>query len=105
MSRQFSDEVYIKLRDISQPREEVLIAKDIFRTYPDHEMFQERDGPGQRALFHVLKAYANYDPEVGYCQGMGFIVGLLLMNISSEALVFWTFVQLMCDKDWRGIFM
>lgn len=105
LSRQFSEEVYEKLKNMSQPREEVLIAKDVYRTYPDHEMFKEREGPGQLALTHLLRAYANYDPEVGYCQGMGFIAGLLLMNIPSEALAFWTFVQVMVEKDWRGIFL
>ena len=105
LAKQFSEDVYEKLREMSQPKEEVLIAKDIYRTYPEHDMFKQRDGPGQRSLFNLLKAYANYDPEVGYCQGMGFIAGLLLMNIPSEAQAFWTFVQIMTEKDWRSIFL
>lgn len=105
LSKQFSEDVYEKLKDTSNPREEVLIAKDVYRTYPDHDMFREREGPGQLALSRLLRAYATYDPEVGYCQGMGFIAGLLLMNIPSETLAFWTFVQVMAEKDWRGIFL
>ena len=29
-------------------------------------------------MFRVLKAYANYDKEIGYTQGMNFIVASLL---------------------------
>lgn len=36
----------------------------------------------QEALFNVMKAYSLHDREVGYCQGSGFIVGLLLMQVS-----------------------
>lgn len=28
-----------------------------------------------------MKAYSLHDREVGYCQGSGFIVGLLLMQV------------------------
>lgn len=28
-----------------------------------------------------LQAYSLYDREVGYCQGIGFIVGLFLMHV------------------------
>jgi len=30
-----------------------------------------------------MKAYSLHDREVGYCQGSGFIVGLLLMQVKS----------------------
>lgn len=30
----------------------------------------------------MLQAYSVHDPEVGYCQGIGFIAGLLLMHVS-----------------------
>ncbi|VDD77964.1 unnamed protein product [Mesocestoides corti] len=36
---------------------------------------------GQQSLFNVMKAYSLHDREVGYCQGSGFIVGLLLMQV------------------------
>lgn len=31
----------------------------------------------------MIKAYSLHDREVGYCQGSGFIVGLLLMQVSA----------------------
>ena len=60
---------------------EKVIRRDIARTYPEHDFFKEKDGLGQESLFNVIKAYSLYDREVGYCQGSGFIVGLLLMQV------------------------
>lgn len=60
-----------------------MIRRDIARTYPEHDFFKEKDGLGQESLFNVMKAYSLHDREVGYCQGSGFIVGLLLMQVSS----------------------
>lgn len=45
---------------------------------------------GQDALFKVSKAYAVYDSEVGYCQGLSFIAASLLLHVSLTAQV--TFV-------------
>lgn len=70
---------YIKTKS---PCEKV-IRRDIARTYPEHDFFKEKDGLGQESLFNVIKAYSLHDREVGYCQGTGFIVGLLLMQVSS----------------------
>ena len=60
------------------------ICRDLARTFPDHAFFNDSDGEGQRALFNVLHAYAVFDPSVGYCQGMGFVVGLMLTYMSEE---------------------
>ncbi|KAI0239811.1 hypothetical protein L0F63_002230 [Massospora cicadina] len=48
-----------------------VIERDIKRTYPKHSMFYYDNSQGQIELHAVLKAYAQYNPEVGYCQGMG----------------------------------
>ncbi|CAG9462048.1 unnamed protein product [Pedinophyceae sp. YPF-701] len=70
------------------------ILKDIHRTYPTHVYYQQRGGPGQVALYNVLKAYAIFDRELGYVQGMGFLAGLLLLYQPEED-AFWTLVALM----------
>jgi hypothetical protein len=80
------------------------ITRDINRTFPHHVLFQDKGGFGQVALYNVLKAYAVYNPAVGYCQGMGFITGLLLMYMEEED-AFWVLVQL-CDKyELEGVFL
>lgn len=35
-------------------------------------------------MFVSLQAYSLHDREVGYCQGIGFLVGLLLMHVRSN---------------------
>ena len=50
------------------------------RTFPDAPLFAE-GGDGQRALFNCLKAYSNYDDDMGYCQGFSFVCGVLLFEV------------------------
>lgn len=45
---------------------EKVIRRDIARTYPEHELFKEKDGAGQESLFNVMKAYSLHDREVTY---------------------------------------
>ncbi|XP_070176822.1 EVI5-like protein isoform X2 [Littorina saxatilis] len=82
---------------------EKLIRRDIARTFPDHDFFKEKDGFGQESLFNVMKAYSLHDREVGYCQGSGFIVGLLLMQMPEED-AFAVLVKLMQEYRLRELF-
>ncbi|KAJ2402267.1 hypothetical protein GGI23_000829 [Coemansia sp. RSA 2559] len=66
-----------------------VIERDVPRCYPDHVMFSEADGQGQRQLRRVLRAFAQHNTEIGYCQGMGRLVGLFLISGLSEEHAFW----------------
>jgi hypothetical protein len=55
------------------------------RTFPTNEYFKI-NGEGQAALFNLLKAYSNYDIELGYCQGMAFVAGMLLLQACRREL-------------------
>ncbi|KAF9976304.1 hypothetical protein BGZ73_008792 [Actinomortierella ambigua] len=68
-----------------------VIERDIHRCYPDHIHFRSGQGEGQRDLRNVLRAYAHYKPQVGYCQGMGRLVGMMLMQMLAED-AFWLLV-------------
>ena len=59
------------------------IRRDLNRTFPTQDYFKDAKGLGQGSLYNVVKAYSLYDPECGYCQGMQFIVGPLLLDVSS----------------------
>ncbi|KYN02944.1 hypothetical protein ALC62_06232 [Cyphomyrmex costatus] len=83
---------------------ERIIRRDIARTYPEHDFFKEKDGFGQESLFNVMKAYSLHDREVGYCQGSGFIVGLLLMQQMPEEEAFAVLVALMQEYRLRDMF-
>ncbi|KAJ1579384.1 hypothetical protein NDA11_005253 [Ustilago hordei] len=82
---------------------EKAIKRDLNRTFPEQDYFQDGKGIGQENLYNVIKAYSLYDPEVGYCQGMQFVVGPLLLNMPDEE-AFSTFVRLMKSYDLRGHF-
>lgn len=36
------------------------------------------------SLFNLLKAYSLLDKDVGYCQGLSFVAGILLLHVDSE---------------------
>ncbi|KAF8943731.1 GTPase-activating protein [Haplosporangium gracile] len=78
------------------------IQRDMSRTFPNHEYFQA-EGRGQESLFNVVKAYSLYDAEVGYCQGLSFVVGPLLLNMPDEE-AFCLLVKMMSSYDMRGHF-
>ena len=42
---------------------EKVIRRDITRTYPEHELFKEKNGLGQESLFNVMKV-CNYDDSI-----------------------------------------
>jgi hypothetical protein len=74
--------VYGQLCKDHSPHERV-IKRDLTRTFPNVDMFKQENGPGQLALCRILVAYSLYDAHVGYCQGLAFLVGPLLMNVRS----------------------
>lgn len=77
------EDQYDRLCGESSPYEN-MIGKDIGRSFPGHSMFRDPDGDGQRMLGRVLKCYSLYDEKIGYCQGLGFLVGPLLMHMGDR---------------------
>ena len=56
-------------------------------------------------LEKVLKAYALYDCEVNYAQGLNYITANLLMYIDKESDCFWFLYQLMNKYQLRELFI
>ena len=79
------------------------IKRDVHRTFPKLVLFRDRHGLGQRGLLRVLRAYSVYDTEVGYCQGMGFLAGLLMVYMSEED-AFYMLVALLDRYSMSGLF-
>ncbi|XP_061830704.2 growth hormone-regulated TBC protein 1-A [Nerophis lumbriciformis] len=66
------------------------ISTDLNRTFPDNVQFQKTSKTClQKALYNVLRAYGQHNPTVGYCQGMNFIAGFLLIITKDEEKSFW----------------
>ena len=59
------------------------IDKDLLRTLPNDSSFQRGSSRYQK-LFNILKAYSNYNDEIGYAQGMNFIVAKLIKFFDNE---------------------
>lgn len=77
---------------------ERVILNDLNRTFPAHEYFKEAGGVGQEALYKlsrvrnekwksslvsilIFQAYSVRDEEVGYCQGLSFVIATLLIHV------------------------
>ncbi|KAG9295058.1 hypothetical protein G9A89_017852 [Geosiphon pyriformis] len=101
-SSTYLETMYSQLLMESSPYEKI-IQRDLARTFPHIDMFKEENGEGQTMLWNVLRAYSLYDPLVGYCQGLGFLVGPLVMNMT-EPQAFSVFVRLMETYDMRSMF-
>ncbi|KAF8712342.1 RabGAP TBC, partial [Rhizoctonia solani] len=97
------EKIYSDLIKKPTPHEKA-IMRDLGRTFPNHEFFTDGSGVGQENLFNVLKAYSLYDPDVGYCQGLAFIVAALLLNMPDEE-AFCVLCRLMHSYDLRGHFL
>ncbi|XP_036760695.2 growth hormone-regulated TBC protein 1 isoform X4 [Manis pentadactyla] len=69
---------------------EEAIRTDMNRTFPDNVQFQKGADPClQKALYNVLLAYGHHNLAVGYCQGMNFIAGYLILITKNEEESFW----------------
>lgn len=70
----------VLLKSLTEHQHAIFI--DLGRTFPNHQYYKASLGVGQLSLFNILKAYSILDPELGYCQGLGFICGVLLLHVS-----------------------
>uniref|UniRef100_A0A8C6X8U9 TBC1 domain family member 4 n=1 Tax=Naja naja TaxID=35670 RepID=A0A8C6X8U9_NAJNA len=70
------------LKQLTSQQHAILI--DLGRTFPTHPYFSSQLGAGQLSLYNILKAYSLLDQEVGYCQGLSFVAGVLLLHMSEE---------------------
>jgi len=75
------------------PASQVLVDQirtDLPRTFPNNSHFDSSKPDNMQAsLYNVLLALANNNPAIGYCQGMNYIAGLLLLVTREEESAFW----------------
>ncbi|KAK0714872.1 rab-GTPase-TBC domain-containing protein [Lasiosphaeris hirsuta] len=97
------EEIFERLSGESSPYEGI-ITKDLGRSFPGVDMFRDPEGDGQRMLGRVLKCFSLYDTKIGYCQGLAFLVGPLLMHMRDKQ-AFCVLVRLMENYDLRHCFV
>ncbi|XP_053694292.1 growth hormone-regulated TBC protein 1-A [Sabethes cyaneus] len=61
------------------------IKIDLPRTFPDNIHFEQY----KLGLYNVLITYAHHNKSVGYCQGLNYIAGLILIVTKNEESTFW----------------
>eukprot|EP00921_Rhytidocystis_pertsovi_P001874 GHVQ01003204.1.p2 GENE.GHVQ01003204.1~~GHVQ01003204.1.p2 ORF type:complete len:701 (-),score=120.59 GHVQ01003204.1:4088-6190(-) len=84
-----------------QPETRQQIEVDLRRTFPSNKMYRKRGGI--RKLRRVLHAFAVFKPNIGYCQSLNFIAGMLLLFMEEE-LAFWCLVRMIdSDSDNQGM--
>ncbi|CAF0843427.1 unnamed protein product [Adineta steineri] len=85
---------YLLTKESSSER---IIINDLNRTFPAHEYFKEQGGIGQEALYKLSRAYSVRDEEVGYCQGVSFVIATILIHMPEEQ-AFMLLCKLMEDE-------
>jgi hypothetical protein len=107
---------------LSSDEENVLekIERDLDRTLPYHPLFRTKLGKGQTDMqkvgernkkrekvfdfaFKVLQAFSVYDKDIGYCQGLNFIVATLLTVFDAER-AFWALTVMLKKFGLRSNF-
>ncbi|CAD8167046.1 unnamed protein product [Paramecium octaurelia] len=89
-NQDYDPHLYSKLKN-ETPSQKVLedISKDVNRTFPSHDHFKDNN-QGQQQLLSVLKALSILNEDIGYVQGMNYIVGFsLIVSGGKEEEVFW----------------
>lgn len=77
------------------------IRLDIRRTYPSLRFYNRY---GRVIIRRILMTYAFFDPEVGYVQGLNFVVANLLWHCTEEQ-AFWAFISMMYIYDCRCMYL
>jgi len=80
------------------------IEKDLRRSSPSSDYAQYLDDQKLYELRRVLQAYATCDRELGYCQGLNFIVFMLLIHLD-EVDSFWGLFLLLKGFNLRDLFL
>ena len=93
------DQIVKDTKEVHNKDTEV-IERDLNRTFPDNVYFARPTGANAPAesemissLRRVLVAFAHYQPQIGYCQSLNFLAGLMLIFMSEER-AFWLLVIL-----------
>ncbi|EDW47794.1 USP6 N-terminal-like protein isoform X2 [Drosophila sechellia] len=100
--------VYLRMLQLARKysTETRQIDADVNRQFRDNLAFRERYSVKQCSLFNVLNAYSIYNSELGYCQGMACVAGVLLLYLHEEE-AFWALNTLITDQKYgmHGLFI
>lgn len=92
-----------------------MLLNDILRSGGCCQDFGINPETGENILFNILNAYAHYDPDVGYCQGMNCLVFFILQSMQklefenmhekyNELDCFFILVHIMKKLGWSEVY-
>lgn len=94
--------------NIKNPSDEKLIGffkqieLDVLRTLPNNCHFENYDSKGIQRVRRVLRAYAYFNQNIGYCQGMNRLAAMSLLVLPEDE-AFWclvTIIHCIMPKDY-----
>jgi len=87
------------LSSLSSPSEvDNEIDMDLHRTFPDNIYFENNSVENKKKMLrNVLKCFARRCPHIGYCQGLNYIAGILLIITNDEEKSFWLLATIIED--------
>lgn len=86
--------IYSNFQHSYNPEISKQISKDLNRTFPTINFFKNQKNIEN--LSTILNVYANYDVELGYCQGLLFLVGVLYYHFHCDCqLTFHALISIM----------
>ena len=62
------------------------IARDMGRTFPHHLLFRHKENGCQEILESVLRKISDSHFGLGYCQGMNYVVGAIMVSLLDPEL-------------------
>jgi len=74
----------VELLELKASGTEAEIGRDVGRTFPYHPAFCNPCGEVCQHLERVLRCVAVHHPRVRYCQGMNFVVGLMILEVFGQ---------------------
>lgn len=86
INNDWCENLFDNLNDENSPYLRVIV-NDLNRIFPSLDYFQNED-LGQANLKNILNAYSLYDAEIGYCQGLPFLIALILFHFKSNPMTF-----------------
>ena len=64
-----------------------IIINDLYRTFPEDSKFQ-KNSINYKKLYNILTKYSNYNPIIGYAQGLNFLFANALYLYDNEKMAF-----------------
>jgi hypothetical protein len=91
--------LYSNLLRMDNREVEDIVNKDVLRTSRHKELFNSIDSIGTGLLYNVSKAIGCFYHDIGYVQGMNFIMAFVLEVSGMEEFESWNFIINFWNKD------